>query len=341
VMEAALPLLGTAIIFGLILPAAALVARGALWLLNRHQPLELNRLGALRYALLVGSTAIPLAWFISACVYQVGGGTPAGVCVVPDPPGVPCPEVAALAGVLLLFVAATACPPLSAARRALRATDSREALAVRSRIVQLAQGHTDLTALLRRLVVVGDGQAPIATLGLFRPHVTISTAFADQLDDGALLAALKHEAQHLRDRDPLRYALAWWALTLNPLGRWLLGPELRRWILTRETHCDREAVLSGASPAALAHALIEATRFSNAQACAALRATDARVLRLRVGLLMAYEDRRPLRWKRVPALSFVVCGLLVALVMPHVVEDGALDALHRTAEKAGTFLAGR
>ena len=340
-MEAALPVLGTAIIFGLILPAAALFARGVLWLLDRHRPPELNRLGALCYALLVGSTVLPLAWFLSACLHQAEIGTAEGVCVVPDPPGVLCPEVAALAGVLVLLVVATALPGLIREQRALRATHSTDALLVRSRIARLAQRHADLTLLRRRLVVVGDGQQPIATLGVFRPRVVISVSFANRLDDAALLAALKHESEHLRDRDPLRYFLAWWAISVNPLGRWLLGRELRRWILTREIHCDRGAVLSGAPPAALAHALVEAARFPTAHACAALRAADARVLRLRVGLLMAYADRRPLRWRTVPALRFALCALLVAILKPHPVEDGALDALHRATESVAALIAGR
>lgn len=339
--EVALPLLGTAVIFGIVLPAAALVARGLLWLLDRgHQP-DLNRLGAVRYTLLVGSTAIPLAWFISACLHQAEAGTGAGVCVVPDPPGALCSEVAALAGVLVLLVAVIAWPRLLREQRAVRGPESDGSMVTRSRITRIASGHEDLASLLRSLVVVEGAEEPIATLGVFRPRVAIDAGFASRLDDDALLAALKHEAEHLRDRDPLRYFLAWWALSVNPIGRWLLGPELRRWILSRETHCDREAVLCGASAPALAHALVEAARFPATRACAALRAADARVLRLRVGLLMAYADRRPQRWRRMPALRFALSGLVLALLMPHQVEDGAVDALHRATESVAALITGR
>jgi beta-lactamase regulating signal transducer with metallopeptidase domain len=338
--EAALPLLGTAIIFGIVLPLSALSARAILWTLACFQTSGLHRFGALRYALLVGSTAIPLAWFISACLHQAETGTAAGVCMVPDPPGVLCPEVAALAGMLVLLVAVTALPRVVLERRALRGSRSAEALAARERIEQLARRHADLLPILAGLVITERADEPIATLGVLRPRVVIDASFAARLDEDALLAALKHEAEHARNWDPLRYFLAWWAVSINPVGTWLLGPELRRWILGQEIHCDREAVLNGASAPALAQALVQAARFPAGSGCPALRAADAQILRLRVGLLMAYADRHPQRWGRVPALRFALAGLLVALVIPHQFDDGALDALHRASESAAGLILG-
>lgn len=339
-IEAALPLLGTAIMFGLILPAAALVARALLWLLSPRGA-ELHEQGALRYALLVGATAVPLGWFISASLHQAEAGTATGVCVVPEPPGVLCPEVGVFAAILVVLVALTALPRLIREQRALRCSTSQDSLRALGRLrVLLQERGGSLVSMLTRLVVIDDAQEPIATRGVFRPRIVIAASFANQLDDDALLAALNHEAEHVRHWDPLRYFLAWWALSVNPIGKWLLGPELRRWIFTREAHCDRDAVLSGASAPALAQALVAAARFPAARACPALRASDADVLRLRVGLLMAYADRHPRRWRHAPALRTALCGLLLALVLPHHIDDGALDALHRAAETAASLITG-
>jgi hypothetical protein len=56
---------------------------------------------------------------------------------------------------------------------------------------------------------------------------------------------------------------------------------------------------------------------------------------------MAYAERRPLRWRTVPALRFALGALLVAILKPHPVEDGVLDALHRATESVAALIAGR
>ena len=147
----------------------------------------------------------------------------------------------------------------------------------------------------------------------------------------------------MRDRDPLRYFIAWLALAVNPLGRWLLGPELTRWIVAREAHCDREAVLAGASAPALAQALVAAARFSSvgpAPAAPALRSPCANVLRLRVDLLLAYAERTPDRCCRAPSLRLAVCGFVLALALAHPYGEKPLNTLHRTTEDVASFIAG-
>lgn len=336
--EVALPLFGVLFVFGVVMPAFALLSRALLWVIHRRQA-SLHGHGALSYGLLVGPTAIPLGWFISACLHQAEAGTRSDVCVVPDPPGVLCPEVAVFAGALVLLVALAALPRLIREQRALRASTSPEATAARARIAKLITQHGDLAPILRRLIVVDRGDDPIATRGVFAPRIVIHAWFAQDLDDTALVGALRHEAEHVRDRDPLRYFIAWWALAANPIGRWLLRPELTRWIVARETHCDREAVLAGASAPALAHALVWAARFpAPVVACSALGASDARVLRLRIGLLMAYADRLPKHCCRAHALRFALCALVFAVALPHQFGTEALDTLHRAAENAAAAL---
>lgn len=341
--EVALPVLGVIFVFGIVMPAGALVSRAFLWLLQRRgTDAGLHGHGALRYALLVAPTALPLGWFISASLHQAEEGTGPDVCLVPDAPGMLCPEVAFFAGALVLLVALIALPRLVREQRALLGSTSPDAATARARIDALMRHHDDLVPYLRRLVVTDGGGDPISTRGVFVPHVVLHASFVKQLDDGALLGALRHEAEHVRDRDPLRYFVAWWALAANPIGGWFLRSELSRWIVARETHCDREAVLSGASAPALAQALVSAARFPIPQVTSsALGATDARVLRLRIGLLMAYADRAPKHCCRAPALRFAACALVLAIALPHHFGADALDSLHRAAEVAATHLTGK
>ncbi len=342
---AVFPVAGVAFAFGAALPAAALVARGVLGLLRRHEAgIGARGPSAIRYALLIAPTAIPLGWIVSACLHQAETGTDPTVCAIPDAPGSLCPEVAALA---LAVVAIAAAPALWGMARGLRkagTSHSREAQAARARLAQLAAAYPDLKPLLRRLVVTDSGEEPISARGIFAPRVVVHARFVRDLDDAALHAALRHEAEHVRHRDALRYFLARWALGANPLGRRLLEPEFARWMVAREAHCDREAVLAGASAPALAHALVAAARFSRLPggAAPALRPSDVRVLRMRVDLLMAYADELPRRARHhSPALRFAACALLLGLVLPHGFGAGPLDRLHYASESAISLLSER
>lgn len=341
--EIALPVLGTGIIVGVVLPAAAVAARGALWALDRVGTPRLAGQDAVRYLLLLGPTVAPVAWLLSACLRQAAVGTAAEVCALPDPPGTVCPEVAALGGLLVAFVVGTALIRLRRAAGAPRRAAPTRSAATRRRLQRIADySHPDLRPVLRRLAIVEDAAEPVATRGILRPRVTIDIRFADRLDDLALLAVLEHEAQHVRARDPLRYFLVHWAVAINPIGRRLLGADLRRWIVGREAACDRAAVLRGASAPALAHALVQAARFAVASAPAvALRADDTGVLRLRVGLLLAYAERPPRPWRQGPGLRLALAGIALALLLPHGIGDGLLDGLHRATERAVALVSTR
>jgi Zn-dependent protease with chaperone function len=332
--EVAFPVLGVAIVLLLVMPACALLSKALLWLLPRGGS-ALRGQGGLRYGLLVAPTTIPIAWFISACLHQAESGTGSDVCVIPDAPGVLCPEVVAFALVLILPLALTALPRLLRERQVFRVASTPEARAARERVERLVAPQRDLAPLLRRIVVVESGDDAIATRGVFAARVVVQGRFVRALDDASLLGALRHEAAHLRDRDPLRYFVAEWALAANPLGGWLLRSEFTRWLVARETHCDREAVLAGASATALAHALIRAARFPAPVAGrTALGASGAKVLRLRIGLLLAYAERAPQRHCPEPALRFAVGALLLSSALPHHFGAGGLDLLHRVAEGA-------
>jgi Zn-dependent protease with chaperone function len=342
VSDIALPLLGSLFVFGVVMPTCALVSRTILWLLRRQGAhIALHGNGALRYALLIAPTAIPLGWLISACLHQAEAGTGPDVCASPDPPGVLCPDVSHFAVALVLLATLAALPKLVREYRVPRGSTSLPAMAARARLSALAQGYPELVPLLHRLVVTDGSDEPIATRGVYAPRVVVDTSFVSALDDPALLGALRHEAEHVRDRDPLRYFVAWWALAANPIGRWGLRSELARWIVARETHCDREAVLAGASAPALAHALVAAARFPHPAATdSSLAASDIGVLRLRVELLMAYAEHLPSHCCRAPALRSAVCVLLLAVVLPHGFGANALDVLHRSADVAASYVTG-
>jgi beta-lactamase regulating signal transducer with metallopeptidase domain len=325
------------------MPFGALLSLGILRVLGLFGGDQLHGHGALRYALLVGPTLLPLAWLVSACLHQAESGTHPDVCVGPEQPGVLCPEVAFFAAALVVLVSLVALPQLLRQRRTLFGSPSAQARAVSERIAKLQRECGDLHAVLGgRVLVRDDTDAPISTLGLGRPCVVVNTEFAAQLDDAALRAALWHEAEHVRDRDPLRYFVIWWALTANPLGHLLLGAEFRRWIVAREAHCDREAVLCGATPSALAEALVRAARFRAPRPRAPVMAVglhteEAAVLRLRVNLLLAYAEAPPRRCCREHALSVAAVALLAALALPHLFGAGPLDALHTSAESAFAY----
>jgi hypothetical protein len=205
---------------------------------------------------------------------------------------------------------------------------------VRVRVERLLAG-TALACLSGRVRVTDAPGVALETRGLLQPLVIVGAGYAQALADDVLGSALAHEAEHVRGWDPLRYLLLELALAVNPLGSWLLRPHARRWLAAREAHCDRDAVLHGSNPLALAQAIVRAAR--PPEHAVALGAADTEVLRLRVGLLLAFAERRPARCacqQRRTALSAAALLFGLALSLPHGAGTGALDALHSHSERA-------
>ncbi len=339
--EFAFPLFGLLIVFGVILPIAAIGSKLLLWVLNRREP-GVHAHRALRYALLIAPTLLPLAWFVAACIHQTEGPEAPGVCAVEHADGAFCPEAALLAGALMVAVALFASPGLIRDQISLRVGRSDAANAVRARIATLLARMPSLNGVLSRCIVSDRAAEPISTRGVFSPRVVVDAEFASRIDDAALAAALLHEAEHVKNRDPLRYFVAWWAIALNPLGAILLGPELKRWIVARETHCDRDAVLSGASASALAHALVVATRHNTnaVLGVSSIRTRGVEVLRLRIDLLMAYCERPPHRCcePTFPLLRTALATFGCVLVFSHSLLHTSLDVLHEASEDAAAAI---
>lgn len=332
--EAAFPLLGSLFVFAIVLPAFALVVKVVFLELRRVESARpLHSRTGIRYALLVGSSAVPLAWFLSASLHQAESGTGAEVCAVLHAPGAFCPEAVLFAAALALLAGVRGLPRLLRGQLVWSDDATVTARAARARVDRLLSTSAALRRLRARTYLREGALAPMATVGLLVPRIVVRPSLVEQLDDAALAAALLHEAEHVRGWDPFRYFVVWWALAINPVGHWLLGDELSRWILSRETHCDREAVLHGGSAPALAHALVRAAR-ADALSTAGLCTDGPTALELRIGLLLAYAERAPERCCRSPALRLALVAVGAAVLLPLGTGTYVLDALHLVAEHA-------
>lgn len=342
--EAIFPVLGPLVVLVVALPAAAVLAKLMLAALGRSTSSVIHEPSGLRYSVLVGSSLVPLAWFGSAAVHQAELSSGAAVCGSGHAPGDPCFEAGFFALALTLVVVASLLPPLWRAswraRYRPRSCGTVAAGAQAARIEALVARTPALHDLASRIEVWAEAPAAIATEGLVTPRVVVRTDFSAALDDDALAAALHHEFAHVRSRDPLRYALVTWAISLQPFGRRLLGGELARWVVAREAHCDHDAVLSGAEPRALAHALVVAARDGAGGRPVALGSTAADVLRLRVELLLAYAEHMPKPCHGHPVLAPTLLLLGVAMTMPHVAGTQALDVVHVVAERTVSTFTG-
>ncbi len=334
--EAAFPLLGPVLVLGLALPLSAVLARLVLLGVRR---LERRRSAStVRYWTLVGSSALPVVWFVSASIHQAEPNQPHDVCAIVHHAERWCAEPALFSLALSLLVALWALPRVASEWRIAARGEAPGA-----RLVALLDAHPVLRE-LRGRVRVSDAAGPaLVTVGLFWPRVVVQRNVLDELDDSALVAALAHEAAHVRLRDPLRYLLLWWALALNPLGRWLLGGERTRWLFDRETRCDLHAVEAGACGAALAHALVVAARTPVPAASAGLGSGSLPLIRLRVQLLLAYAGGpsacalREARLQRAFACGFFLLCALIAL-LPHGSGTLPLDLVHEIAEAAARLI---
>lgn len=336
--EAAFPVLGAAFVVLIVLPASSLLAKLGLMLVERlgaRGPLDsLN----IRYVLLTGSSFLPLVWFLSAGVHQAETGQSALSCLLKHEQGGLCFEPASFATLLAAIAGMAALRSLRRNGRVLVA-NSAVARRLADRVEKLVGASSSLHGLRGRVAVTEDQGFTIGTRGVVRPAVFIGVPFAAKLTDSMLCSALGHEQEHVRSLDPLRYLLLHFALLVNPCGRFLLAPHAARWKGARETYCDREAVIHGASPLPLADAIVRAARPTLREA-AALGARDTAVLELRIKMLLAFAECAPrkLRAESRAAIPAALMLLFVTVLLPHRTGSAALDALHAGAEQALTYV---
>jgi len=341
VSEAIFPILGPLFVFAIVLPVSALLARVVLWFVSVLDSTSgLSSHQSFRYATLVASSALPLCWFISASLHQAESGTSALVCLARHA-GADCVESAyfslGLAGLALLI----GLPRLLRDRLAMRGSHDQAATAVSLRLNAIIGARPALSLLAGHVVVSNVVSAPIVTVGIFSRRIVVQTAFAESIDDDALAGALHHELEHFTNHDPLRYFVAWWALAVNPVGGWLLRAEHARWTLGREAHCDRQAVVSGASATALAKALVVAAKTPRRTLRPALGSGQVEAVKLRLGLLLAYADRKPHRCDHGSTLPLLLAAVVAALALPHGTPTDPLDLLHQATEHGMAVFVGK
>lgn len=201
-----------------------------------------------------------------AVAATIAVGIATGIVLIPhcDIPGLAGAVVGRLTGCLVFFHQ-TEVVPLAALVIATLALLSLIALAwVTVQVVQ-EQRLLRLLPLVDRVTPLTDAadlppvlvlptQRPTAfCAGLLRPTIVVSDSLAARLSSDELAAAIWHEANHARGREPLKSFVARAAV-----GAFFWLPALRdlldRYLLTRELAADRQAI-ARTSPAALAGAL--------------------------------------------------------------------------------------
>ncbi|HTU63845.1 MAG TPA: M56 family metallopeptidase [Polyangiales bacterium] len=331
--EAIFPIVGAVLVLLFVMPVSAMLARVVLVAADRFMPPSWFYIQQeLRYFSVVMASAAPLLWFASAGLHQAESGVGSKVCALEHAATESlCPEPWFFALALVLYAMGFALTRSSSYRTRLVPRSARRNARLEARVDALVSACPELRRLEGYCEVIDDLTIPIAAVGIAQPRIVLSAEFVQQLDDDALVGALHHELEHVRGHDPLRFLIAAWALRVNPWGRIFLHGELSRWRFERELQCDKEAVANGADAAAIAHAIVTAARRSE-RSVAALGDTDGRALKLRVELLLAYQERPPARSSRHSAFGATVAAAVVWALLPHGGRTWALDAVHVVAE---------
>jgi beta-lactamase regulating signal transducer with metallopeptidase domain len=120
-------------------------------------------------------------------------------------------------------------------------------------------------------VRVSPSVGPIV-IGVLRPEIVVPRwLFARAVSEQRLVVA--HEAEHLRARDPLVLALAWFAVLVAPwnLAHWYMLSRLR---LAIELDCDARIVERGVTPRAYGSLLIDVAQQASPLSLSALGLAD-------------------------------------------------------------------
>jgi Zn-dependent protease with chaperone function len=172
-----------------------------------------------------------------------------------------------------------------------------------------------------RSISITRARYTIATVGLFRPRIILSSSFADALDKPALAAALEHERAHLRHRDPLRIWLAQLAAELQ----WpapAAAARLQAWKGALEIARDDEARLHGAAGPDLAAAILTSLRVSQTIPHeATARLADETFVKQRVTRLLQPLETQP-RPERSLAPILIVASLAIPVAILLGIEFG-------------------
>ncbi|MAE71660.1 MAG: hypothetical protein CME06_14480 [Gemmatimonadetes bacterium] len=336
--ELIFPLFGATIVFSVVVPPLTVAAR-LLLAAAPDRKCCIDRHGSsLRYMLIVGPTIGPVLWLVSAAAHQSEEGAPLAVCIAPYFGVEFCRDVVLFALVLSAVPLAGVGYGISSFRGPNIHKPVSKSSAVVDRVRRVCARHPALAPIARRVCVVDRNFAPVCTSGVLHPVVEIAADVADQLSDEEIEAALLHELEHTRARDPLRLLVARLALSINPLGR-ILEAEFERYWFAREAICDRRAVQLGADPLSLASGIVAVARTGSARARAeALSGHGMDGIRVRIHLLLDSANRRPAPPRRFASVGFLTLVTPLLIVLPHVSGTGPLDVLHYGVESCASLV---
>lgn len=154
--------------------------------------------------------------------------------------------------------------------------------------------------------------------GLFRPMVWLSSAVLERLSSLELEAVLRHEAEHARQRDPIKFLVA------NSLGAaFFFVPFVkhlaRSYVLEKELSADAATIRQMKDPGPLASALYTALTVHSSSApelaVAAFSAVDARIDHLVGEPPMLPVALRAQLFRGVLVLLAII-GLIAAVCLP-------------------------
>jgi hypothetical protein len=180
----------------------------------------------------------------------------------------------------------------------------------RVELLQLAPGPRAVPVLIDRT----ERGSPYAT-GIVYPRVVFSAEHLARLSDAEREACLLHELSHIAHRDTL------WAPLLDLLGDsfWFLPGS--RWLVRRsrellELRADAAAVAAGASPGALASALVVTAELMQSRPTPGIGLVRERLLSRRVRrLLEPGSEPLPRAGFQHVVLRIILAALLVATVL--------------------------
>lgn len=324
--ELVFPVAAVLAVFLVVIPALTVVSRAVLARARAGARSWAAFGGDATFAWLVAPVVVPVSWLVSASLHQSEPGNGLRACLVEHVEATTCLDAVALLGMLVLGLGGYA--GLRAWRERPRVSwgelgaQDAEARRVEALVAGLPRGRA-------RVVVAEHAAVPVFTVGWLRPRVVLDLCFVRQADDAMIQAAVLHELAHVQGWDNWRGFVARCCLGINPLGR-LLAPELAHWRGAREALCDGQAVARGGEPLALAQSLLRAARFSceGPQSASLLCGHEAAALKLRVALLM----EGPQAPSKSRGHLYLMLGVALALLLPHLGEQGALEHFHYAVE---------
>ncbi len=334
-MERLVPLLDLALLYLIMVVPATVLGKGIL-VLRRRLSNEVSDFGSsLNYFILIGAVLFPVLWMIGALVHQAESDQLEIACAVGhvtrDLGREGLNLLLATLGGALIFIAFLIFRHYREAREAEALSPSSRQM---RRLRDLCAHHPQLARIGHRIVGIAEPDGRICTRGYLRPRIEVSVSVLETLNDDWLVAALLHEVEHLRHRDPLRYLVAHFSSLLNPTS-FLLKGEFTRWKRAREVACDRFAVVAGAHPLSLAQALVAVAKndVSEHQGRVGIHSAGFSWLQVRVRLLLNYTNDPPDN-HRPQYFPTPVLMIALPLIIPHYAGTRPLTFLHHSVESA-------